>query len=521
MGEWIVTFTNGIEQTVDIAADGKVTVTEPKRTAKGKAVVKDGVTEIRYDDDRVELWSFGSAKDNLTVQHWHPISARSKTMPAIGSALKNDTKPSALKVHEWGTFTVLQGSSGQVIDWYQAPNKLVDLPPFVKQQRIRLSGKSGTTQTGGMDTVRMETPVLYFYPEKEMDVTVTAKFLNGRITEIFPPAVNRNFSGPTMWHGSLLPPNSPEKAKIPKADGPKGRHYAAAREVPEAWLFRNTPLPIGNEEEKEEIARIKAGMLQVLPLAEKASEQKAEPVDPIDHFIFYRGAGRPNFSQISARQGNGPGNFTLYNYGKSAVPKLFALQISDGQTSWVSLDQLEIVKYDKTKRLNHRSITFPKPSGATHQVADDLRAAMIESLHSEGLTKDEATAMVNTWDNLWFTEPGTRILAILPQQTADEMVPLQISPVPTEIDRVFVARVEILTREVEQELTSLLSPPSSEAEAAEMQTDAQRLEDIQLGRYSAGGMERAADLIERKVRNRFARLQHTAAETKKLQANRD
>ena len=142
-----------------------------------------------------------------------------------------------------------------------------------------------------MDTVRMETPVLYFYPEKEMDVTVTAKFLNGRITEIFPPAVNRNFSGPTMWHGSLLPPNSPEKAKIPKADGLKGRHYAAAREVPEAWLFRNTPLPIGNEEEKEEIARIKAGMLQVLPLAEKASEQKAEPVDPIDHFIFYRGAG--------------------------------------------------------------------------------------------------------------------------------------------------------------------------------------------------------------------------------------
>ncbi|MGY8641477.1 MAG: hypothetical protein ACKVJU_10320 [Verrucomicrobiales bacterium] len=148
MGEWIVTFTNGIEQTVDIAADGKVTVTEPKRTAKGKAVVKDGVTEIRYDDDRVELWSFGSKKDNLTVQHWLPILARSKTMPAIGSALKNDTKPSALKVHEWGTFTVLQGSSGQVIDWYQAPNKLVDLPPFVKQQRIRLSGKSGTTQNG-------------------------------------------------------------------------------------------------------------------------------------------------------------------------------------------------------------------------------------------------------------------------------------------------------------------------------------------------------------------------------------
>ena len=129
--------------------------------------------------------------------------------------------------------------------------------------------------------------------------------------------------------------------------------------------------------------------------------------------------------------------------------------------------------------------------------------------------------MVNTWDNLWFTEPGTRILAILPQQTADEMVPLQISLVPTEIDRVFVARVEILTREIEQKLTSLLSPPSSEAEAAEMLTDAQRLEDIQLGRYSAGGMERAANLIQWKVRSRFSRLQSAAAEMRKLQANRD
>ena len=35
----------------------------------------------------------------------------------------------AMQVHEWGTFTVLQGSDGRPIEWYQAPSEIVDLPP--------------------------------------------------------------------------------------------------------------------------------------------------------------------------------------------------------------------------------------------------------------------------------------------------------------------------------------------------------------------------------------------------------
>ena len=38
----------------------------------------------------------------------------------------------------------------------------------------------------GMAIVRMETPVLYFYPEKEMAVTVDVSFVNGSIAETFP-----------------------------------------------------------------------------------------------------------------------------------------------------------------------------------------------------------------------------------------------------------------------------------------------------------------------------------------------
>jgi len=53
-----------------------------------------------------------------------------------------------------------------------------------------ISGKSGTSSWGGKkDTIRMETPVLYFYPKVTMDVTVSASFPVGRITEVFAPPI--------------------------------------------------------------------------------------------------------------------------------------------------------------------------------------------------------------------------------------------------------------------------------------------------------------------------------------------
>jgi hypothetical protein len=432
------------------------------------------------------------------------------------------TATGALEVHEWGTFTVLQGSDGNVIEWYQAPDQLVDLPPFVKQP-FRIAGKSGTN-SGRKDTVRMETPVLYFYPEKEMDVTVTASFPNGRITEVFPPAARPFQSVGTIWHGTLLPPDSPQRKNVPAADGPRGRHYAAAREVPDAWLFRNKPLPVPVPIETDGDADAEPATVDtisaLLSTALAAEEKQTDAVEPIDHFIFYRGAGNHSFYELRAVQGKGTDNFTLFNHGSGTIPKIFALRISEGLTSWLELDPLDVVEYDDGKVLNAKTFSFPTPAGPAQEVAGGLRSAMIDSLNSEGLTRAEATAMVNTWDNLWFTEPGTRLLAILPQAFADTMVPLKISPAPKKLERVFVARVEMFTREVEQKLTSLLNNPGSN-DASDLAPAAEQLTDLQLGRYAAGGMERAATLIELQIRARFAQLQQTAQDLNKLQAQRD
>jgi len=408
--------------------------------------------------------------------------------------------PAALEVHEWGTFTVLQGSDGQVIEWYQAADQLVDLPPFVRRS-IRIAGKSGA-RFGRLDTVRMETPVLYFYPDKEMDVTVSASFPNGRITEVFPPAATSALNKETVWHGTLLPPGSPERKKIPAATGPGGRHYAAAREVPEAWLFRNKALPakptstLPDSDDSTPPAKHEPG-----------EKNNPDPTEPIEHFIFYRGAGQHQMYELRAVQGEGPHEFILRNHGTTTIPKVFAIQVVDGQTSWMEVDSLDVVDHVDGETLNEKHLSFPKTSGKADHVAADLRVAMINSLHAEGLTPAEATAMVNTWDNLWFTEPGTRFLAVLPQQFADEMVPLTITPIPKKIARVFVARVEIITREKEQILTSLLKPGDT---GENLLPAAAQLADLQLGRYSAGGMERALALLERQMRHRFARLSQTA-----------
>src|SRR5262249_48947974 len=91
-----------------------------------------------------------------------------------------------LVVHEWGTFTSVQGGDGILVPW-QA-NIVGDLLKFVyswmnaglnRQPPFEmLMGKGGLTSLQ-----RMETPVIYFYSGKDLTADVTVRFPKGRITE--------------------------------------------------------------------------------------------------------------------------------------------------------------------------------------------------------------------------------------------------------------------------------------------------------------------------------------------------
>ena len=52
--------------------------------------------------------------------------------------------------------------------------------------------------------------------------------------------------------------------------------------------------------------------------------------------------------------------------------------------------------------------------------------------------------MVTTWKESWFEE-GARLLYLVPRDFIDTVLPLDVDPVPADVARVFVGRVELVT----------------------------------------------------------------------------
>src|SRR5437899_12292029 len=100
-----------------------------------------------------------------------------------GSLIAAKPAPSYI-AHEWGTFTSVQGGDGVLLDW--RPLETSRLPKFVYDwSRPGANRQAGANQIfgkGGLVTrQRMETPVIYFYSEKERTVDVSVQFPQGLI----------------------------------------------------------------------------------------------------------------------------------------------------------------------------------------------------------------------------------------------------------------------------------------------------------------------------------------------------
>ena len=75
---------------------------------------------------------------------------------------------------------------------------------------------------------------------------------------------------------------------------------------------------------------------------------------------------------------------------------------------------------------------------------DSLSGDIEEMLVGQGLYRDEAHAMIETWKDSWFEE-GSRLIYIVPRGFIDDVLPLNIDPAPGQIVRIFVGRLEIVT----------------------------------------------------------------------------
>jgi hypothetical protein len=343
------------------------------------------------------------------------------TFPVTQKALENpfqakETQPVAqgdsLIVHEWGTFTSIAGENGAALEW-RPLNGASDLPGFVYQiQNLEQKGlRHNYQQKRSMEAfIRMETPVLYFYTDREMEVSAKVDFPSGKITEWYPQA--RYVSTGIDWGRFKVLPNAEVALPLENSDS----HYYPARETD-------------------------AAIVRVCGIKETQHEK----------FLFYRGVG--NFNPPLNARLNGE-QLMVKNSGSEKIARAIVFENRNGN---IGYKVLNLVGDEANLALSSPLSGIPQKQNSIEQELENL-------LLAEGLYEKEVKAMIKTWRSSWFEE-GLRVFYILPRKTTDEVLPIQIEPQPKELVRALVCRTEIITPEMEERLqASVLKLQSSSAQ---------------------------------------------------------
>ncbi len=335
------------------------------------------------------------------------------------------------RIHEWGTFTSLQEESGRSLGWINTEDEPV--PDFVHRLRKSLlvpiddlapAFDKGAPRAHPDVLVRLETPVLYFHPPKSaklpVSVDIRVDFRGGWLTEYYPdgkstaPGLNRTDAdfgrissrtvGSLEWKGLQVG----REGAFPKTQDPV---WLAPRDVKAA------PLTASNGES--------------------------------ERFIFYRGVGYVQPPLAVARDS---GNMLsirarlpqeLAGAAPLKVPKLWFVDIrEDGNTAWRSLPAVNLPA-DYNAEVARTAATFPEGEYSTGAITE-LRKEMRDGLMRDGLHRDEAEALLNTWEASYFQSAGLRLFFLVPRAWTDHVLPLKAS-VPAEIVRSMIGRLELVT----------------------------------------------------------------------------
>jgi hypothetical protein len=240
-------------------------------------------------------------------------------------------------------------------------------------------------------------------------VEVSVEFRRGLVTEWFPSATvtpaatvtdeslrASGFRSSISWQRVHVRPGSTEA--FPRE--PSSSHYYAARGTEAA------PIEAGSQREK---------------------------------FLFYRGVGQYPPALSATVDESGTVLVNRLTPGASRAVTLF--ENRGGQIGYA------------VGRTEGDRLSIPRPA-LTRDIAA-VRAELERTLVAHGLFPAEARAMIATWADAWFEE-GTRLLYIVPQAAVDSILPLRIAPRPSQIVRVFVGRLDLMSGEMERDFRQAL-----------------------------------------------------------------
>jgi hypothetical protein len=356
---------------------------------------------------------------------------------------------SGFVVHEWGTDTIVVGSDGSLQRGLHHEEE--DLPGFV-YDRIKAAALIGGTFSPSV-TIKMETPVTYFYSSLPRTVHAGVAFPKGVLTQWYPGAT------------SFLPPVAAPSAMLPE------------QPLSYADPVLDPTFPFMSDMCRVKFGTIGAGQLDwgnvnVLPRDGNVTQQL--PPAPLDkfswsyardvasnlvqtangeteRFLFYRGLGdfdlpvKINVTGLGIA-GLGGNPVVLKNQFSEAIGSVFMMNVGDNEAVFSEFPKGIPPGGELSDKLPLLYGTRPLDA-----YAEQLSEAVTGALDGTGLYHDEAVAMVNTWKRQWFRTPGVRLLYIIPQTWTDASIPLTIEPKPDATLRVMLIRVEIITPEQEAE----------------------------------------------------------------------
>jgi hypothetical protein len=317
-------------------------------------------------------------------------------------------------VHEWGTFTTVQNSAGLRLPGLKGEK----LPTFVYDMKLSAVRDIELKNV----EVQMETPVLYFYADQEMNATVDVRFKNGIINQWYPDRISGQTiasstivdmsiprEGSSKWNITILDPSA--KPKLIDDWNIITQEYAAPRNT-----GSNHIKGAGEEYEK---------------------------------FIFYRGLA--NFETPVKVEFNQQDNLVIHNQFNSSLSYVLVYDNSPNRqpTIWWS---------GSMKAGEKKVIANPSKDSEFNAVNEEIYNFR-DQLVKAGLFREEADAMLSTWFEGYFVNitdvEGLRVFWITPESYIDEMLPLSITPDPASVNRVFIGRSEVLKKDFEKELNDL------------------------------------------------------------------
>jgi hypothetical protein len=347
-----------------------------------------------------------------------------------------------LIVHEWGTITTRHAPNGTPQGRLNRISASEELPPFVHRYEPAPTRDSPekslvkTTLTPGRPdvTMRLETPVLYFYPPAgspslpPFDVTV--RFRGGVVNEFYPNAepsvvvdverINAKMRAgviPPAWTGDVLD------------------NYVVGR-----LLWRSISL-------KDTVAVARTSSNVWLAPRRVRSTGVVSGSGESERYLFYRGVAHLDAlvqTELTAAEVRlrAPQRLQWMPNPTMTISHLWLVDIRpDHSAAFREHQPITIAKGSTSQELASISLFSARDYGADKLTA--LRREMKRSLMEAGLYEDEAEAMLQTWKASYFEAPGLRIFYIVPDEWLGYFLPVHVS-VPHELKRVLVGRIDLL-----------------------------------------------------------------------------